>query len=135
MLLQKTNEEAGIFSALPMPYGVNLGSWLSLEDYFYVGSAGAREVASSRGMTQGNCLPPLHTGQAQLPKWNSETDLYANLVGLNKTTDGNDDSSSSTVRDALRIFHAFRVAYLDFKQELSQISAAGIKAVRVPLSW
>ena len=67
---------------LPMPVGVNLGSWLSLEDYFYVGPSGASEVATPDDKTVGSCLPPLHVGPDTGPRWNSETDLYANLTSM-----------------------------------------------------
>jgi len=60
---------------MPMPYGVNLGSWLSLEDYFYVGNTGAVEVATPDENTAAVCLPPLHLGQEGAPAWQSETDL------------------------------------------------------------
>ena len=60
---------------IPMPHGVNLGSWLSLEDYFYVGDNGAVEVATPDENTAAVCLPPLHLGQVGAPDWQSETDL------------------------------------------------------------
>lgn len=63
-----------------MPYGVNLGSWLSLEDYFYVGDSGAVEVATPDDNTAAICLPPLHLGQAGAPAWHSETDLLTRYV-------------------------------------------------------
>jgi hypothetical protein len=106
-------------SGLPVPYGVNLASWLSLEDYFFVGTGGAVEVATPDDTTAAKCLPPLSNG---LP-WHSETDLFANLT-LSKSTE-----------KAIRAFHAFRVTYLDWEEELPQIAALGIKRVRVPISW
>uniref|UniRef100_A0A7S4HVV1 Glycoside hydrolase family 5 domain-containing protein n=1 Tax=Odontella aurita TaxID=265563 RepID=A0A7S4HVV1_9STRA len=109
--------------SLPMPHGVNLGSWLSLEDYFYVGRTGAVEVATSNGVTAGMCLPPLHTGPSTGPMWNAETDLYANLA------------EAKSVAESIKTFHAFRVSYLDFDDELPRIAALGIGRVRVPMSW
>jgi len=112
-------------SSLPLPTGVNLGSWLSLEDYFYVGPRGAAEVATPDDETVGMCLPPLHTGPDTGPMWNAETDLYGNLI----------DMEGGSVRDAIKIFHAFRTSFLDWEEELSQMAKLGIHHVRVPLSW
>ena len=63
-----------------LPYGVNLGSWLSLEDYFYVGNTGAVEVATPDDNAAAVCLPPLHLGQEGAPAWQSETDLLKRYV-------------------------------------------------------
>jgi hypothetical protein len=108
---------------LPMPEGINLASWLSLEDYFFVGNNGAIEVATSEGSTVAQCLPPLHVDASTGPMWNSETDLFASL------------SEMGSVRSAIKTFHAFRDSYLDFDVELLQIANLGVKRVRVPLSW
>ena len=64
---------------VPIPTGVNLGSWLSLEDWFYVGSDGAVEVASPDDALAASCLPPLHLDESTGPRWNSETDLLDGL--------------------------------------------------------
>lgn len=112
-------------TAIPMPEGVNLGSWLSLEDYFYVGPSGAVEVATPNDKTVGSCLPPLHVGPDTGPKWNSETDLYANLKSM----------KGGSVKRTIQIFHSFRTSYLDWEEELSQIYKLGITRVRVPISW
>ena len=117
------NTSADGVDALPMPHGVNLASWLALEDYFYVGDNGAVEVATPDGSTVAQCLPPLHTGPSTGPKWNSETDLFANLTDM------------GTIRSAIKTFHAFRVSYLDFDDELPRIAKLGIQRVRVPVSW
>lgn len=111
--------------AIPMPEGVNLGSWLSLEDYFYVGPSGAVEVATPDDKTVGSCLPPLHVGPDTGPKWNSETDLYANLTTM----------KGGSIKRTIQIFHGFRTSYLDWEEELPQISKLGITRVRVPISW
>lgn len=108
---------------LPMPEGINLASWLSLEDYFFVGNDGAIEVATSEGSTVAQCLPPLHVDSSTGPIWNSETDLFASL------------SEMGSVRSAIKTFQAFRDSYLDFDVELPQIANLGINRVRVPLSW
>lgn len=67
---------------IPIPTGVNLGSWLSLEDWFYVGSNGAVEVASPDEAVAASCLPPLHLDESTGPRWNSETDLMEGLGEL-----------------------------------------------------
>ena len=110
---------------LPMPVGVNLGSWLSLEDYFYVGPSGASEVATPDDKTVGSCLPPLHVGPDTGPRWNSETDLYANLTSM----------KGGSIKRTIQIFHGFRMSYLDWDEELAQISKLGIERVRVSISW
>eukprot|EP00980_Cylindrotheca_fusiformis_P002820 scaffold672_cov126-Cylindrotheca_fusiformis.AAC.21 len=108
---------------LAMPAGINLASWLSLEDYFFVGNNGAVEVATAEGSTVAQCLPPLHVDSSTGPMWNSETDLFANL------------SETRSVRSAVKTFQAFRNSYLDFDEELPQIAKLGVKRVRVPVSW
>lgn len=107
-------------SAMKIPSGVNFGAWLSLEDYFFAGG-GAVEVATPDGQTIAACLPPLHTGQG--PRWQSETDLLANLT----KQDG--------LAVALKVFHAHRVSFIDWENDLSALAALGIKHVRVPMSW
>ena len=104
---------------------MNLGSWLSLEDYFYVGPSGAAEVATPDDKTVGSCLPPLHVGPNTGPRWNSETDLYANLTSM----------KGGSIKRTIQIFHGFRMSYLDWDEELAQISKLGIERVRVPISW
>jgi len=65
--------------SVPIPSGVYLGSWLSLEDWFYVGANGAVEVASPDDAVAASCLPPLHLDESTGPRWNSETDLLEGL--------------------------------------------------------
>jgi hypothetical protein len=85
----------------PMPAGVNVGSWLSLEDYFYVGPTGAVEVATSDSQHAAVCLPPLYTGQRGSPaSWQSETDLLASLM------------ETSGLAHALKVFQAHRTTYI-----------------------
>lgn len=70
--------------SVPIPSGVNLGSWLSLEDWFYVGANGAVEVASPDDAVAASCLPPLHLDESTGPRWNSETDLLEGLGELSR---------------------------------------------------
>ena len=117
--------------SLPMPDGVNIGSWLSLEDYFFSGQYSSIEVATPDGYdeggnqhTSGICLPPLHTTTFSTgPTWNSETDLLQNLA------------YDTTLGHALRVFHAHRNSYVDFEYDLDVLSKLGITSIRVPLSW
>lgn len=108
---------------IPMPNGVNFGSWLSLEDYFYVGNDGAIEVATPDNNTAAICLPPLHTGSDTGPKWHSETDLLMNLI------------QQIGIAKALKVFHSHRTSYIDYDTDLLSLSSLGIKSIRVPISW
>jgi hypothetical protein len=110
-------------ASLPLPKGINFASWLSLEDYFFVGDDRAVEVATFEGSIVAQCLPPLHTDSSTGPMWNSETDLFENLI------------TTGSVKSAIKTFQAFRVSYLDFDKELQQIAKLGVKRVRVPMSW
>jgi hypothetical protein len=120
---------------IPMPHGVNFGSWLSLEDYFYVGATGAVEVATPDENTVGICLPPLHVGQAGAPAWQSETDLLASLLALAGDDSNNNNDNSAVVAHALQVFHAHRTTFIT-EADLYKLShEMGIKHVRVPLGW
>jgi len=107
---------------LPMPDGVNIGSWLSLEDYFFAGDS-AVEVATPDGSTAAVCLPPLHTGSSTGPTWNAETDLLQQLT------------TKTTLGHALKVFHAHRNTFLDFDEDLEVLKQLGIHSIRIPLSW
>ena len=149
-------------TSIPLPTGVNLAAWLSLEDWFFVGNNGAIEVASPDDAIAAACLPPLHLDASTGPRWNSETDLFAGLAEhyralLEKEEDGDGDgdgggsSSSKTTTlggypndkskslgqwgKAYKAIHAFRSSYFDFESELQQLQNLGIKYVRVPVSW
>lgn len=113
-------EELIVKEVVKMPFGVNFGSWLSLEDYFFAGG-GAVEVATPDDKIVAACLPPLHTGQG--PHWQSETDLLANLT----KKDG--------LAVALKVFHAHRVSFIDWEYDLAALAMLGVKHVRVPMSW
>jgi hypothetical protein len=107
----------------PMPAGVNVGSWLSLEDYFYVGPTGAVEVATSDSQHAAVCLPPLYTGQRGSPaSWQSETDLLASLM------------ETSGLAHALKVFQAHRTTYIT-EDDVAKLAAWGVQHIRVPLSW
>jgi hypothetical protein len=109
---------------LPMPSGVNFGSWLSLEDYFFAGSGAAVEVSTHFGSTQGACLPPLHVGPPG-PRWQSETDLLRMLT----------EQTGGSLAKALAVIHAHRVSFIDWNNDLSTLRDLGIQHVRVPMSW
>jgi hypothetical protein len=109
-------------TSLPMPDGVNIGSWLSLEDYFFAGNS-AIEVATPDDRTAAVCLPPLHTGASTGPAWHAETDLLENLA------------AETTLGHALRVFHAHRNSFLDFEEDLEVLKQLGVHSIRVPLSW
>lgn len=103
--------------------GVNIGSWLALEDWFYVGDGGAIEVATPDDKIAAVCLPPLHVGPSTGPKWHSETDLFISLM------------EEYSVLHALRVFHAHRVSYIDSDEDLSILQSLGVKHIRLPISW
>lgn len=107
---------------IPIPSGVNFGSWLSLEDYFYAGPTGAVEVASPDHAKVGICLPPLHVGQEGAPAWQAETDLLGNLV------------HQVGMAQAIKIFHAHRTSFVT-EYDFQRLAQLGVKHVRVPLSW
>ena len=109
-------------TTLPMPDGVNIGSWLSLEDYFFAGQS-AVEVATPDKGTAAVCLPPLHTGASTGPTWHAETDLLETLA------------AETTLGHALRVFHAHRNSFLDFDEDLEVLKQLGVHSIRVPLSW
>ena len=136
----------------PLPTGVNLASWLSLEDWFFVGTNGAVEVASPDDAVAASCLPPLHLDTSTGPRWNSETDLLSGLADhYQKQIDAEEVSSEgrSTLGGypndklqslggygkAIKAIHAFRSSYYDIERELSTMNELGIKYVRVPVSW
>ena len=106
------------------PHGVNLASWLSLEDYFFVGRTGAVEVATDWGHTAARCFPPLYTGDDKHAlNWQSETDLFQTLA------------DRYSVREAILAFHAYRHSFIDLHNDLERIAEQGIQSVRVSVSW
>lgn len=119
---EKMNTIETSTNGIPMPSGVNLGSWLALEDYFYVGSTGAVEVATPDDKIAAVCLPPLHTGSPG-PAWQSETDLLTSLI------------DQIGIAKALQVFHAHRTSFIDFDTDFALLQQLGITNVRVPMSW
>eukprot|EP00797_Seminavis_robusta_P000451 Sro1028_g233200.1 n/a (553) ;mRNA; r:34431-36089 len=111
-------------TAVAMPSGVNVGSWLSLEDYFFAGQDGAVETATPDTMSSAICLPPLYTGrQSNAPKsWHSETDLLTSLI------------DTVGVARAIKIFHAHRTSFI-VESDIAQLARLGVQHIRVPLSW
>jgi hypothetical protein len=126
-----------------LPGGVNLASWLSLEDWFFVGSDGAVEVASPDDSRAASCLPPLHLDSSTGPRWNSETDLLAGLAehysgetggGARDNATGGGGSPGGWGK-AVGAVHAYRASYYDLDAELRTMAELGIRHVRVPVSW
>ncbi|KAL7548621.1 hypothetical protein ACHAWF_011894 [Thalassiosira exigua] len=142
------NDDEALLPALPA--GVNLASWFSLEDWFFVGSSGAVEVASPDDAVAASCLPPLHVDSSTGPRWNSETDLLAGLAkhydemtteegaGGGNTLGGYPNDKTKQLGGwgkAIKAVHAFRSSFYDPEEELRTLNRLGIKHVRVPLSW
>lgn len=125
-----------------LPAGVNLASWFSLEDWFFVGSNGAVEVASPDDSKAASCLPPLHLDSSTGPRWNSETDLLAGLAEhyseeIAKENEGMNLTGGSLGGwgKAIRAIHAYRSSFYDVDAELRTMAELGIRHVRVPVSW
>eukprot|EP00534_Pseudo-nitzschia_fraudulenta_P002176 CAMPEP_0201132032 /NCGR_PEP_ID=MMETSP0850-20130426/44584_1 /ASSEMBLY_ACC=CAM_ASM_000622 /TAXON_ID=183588 /ORGANISM="Pseudo-nitzschia fraudulenta, Strain WWA7" /LENGTH=677 /DNA_ID=CAMNT_0047402251 /DNA_START=94 /DNA_END=2127 /DNA_ORIENTATION=+ len=112
---------------VPLPPGVNIGSWLSLEDYFFAGLHNSVEVATPGQREDASkvaaCLPPLHVGSTTGPKWHSETDLFRGLV------------ERHGAKHAIEVFQAHRSSFFDLETDLERIASLGIRTVRVPVSW
>lgn len=139
-------KRAGVLASVPS--GVNLGGWLSLEDWFYVGDDGAVEVATPdppsdlvdsgrwKGGGAASCLPPLHVDASTGPRWSSETDLFGGLADHYKE-DGKSESESSLGPwgRAYRTVHAARSSYMDYDAEMPLLREIGVEYVRVPVSW
>jgi hypothetical protein len=103
-----------------VPYGVNFASWLSLEDYFFVGDDGAVEVATAQNDTAARCFPPL----VNQITWHSETDLFPQLM------------ETQGLVAAVRAFDAYRNYYFDrVVADLPLLQAMGMRSIRVPMSW
>ncbi|KAL3912630.1 MAG: hypothetical protein SGILL_006808 [Bacillariaceae sp.] len=123
-------EEVGLDSSalhteMPMPSGVNFGSWLSLEDYFFAGNSAVEVATPGTGEYRvAACLPPLHVGQHTGPKWYSETDLLGNM-----------SLASGSWAHAIEVFQAHRSSFIDLEVDLERLSTLGIKNIRVPMSW
>jgi hypothetical protein len=132
---------SGSSRAIPMPRGVNIGSWLSLEDYFFAGRESV-EVATPTGGRVAACLPPLHVGAQTGPKWHSETDLLGNLSqataweeGVGVGNGAHPTERTSAVAHAVQVFQAHRNSFVDLDVDLARLAALGVKSVRVPMSW
>jgi len=108
---------------VPMPFGVNLGSWLSLEDYFFAGLENSKEVATPDDKAVAACLPPLHLGSRTGRNWQSETDLFAQLIRENGAA------------HAVRVFAAHRASFVDLETDLERLASVGVDHVRIPISW
>jgi hypothetical protein len=110
---------------IPMPSGVNFGSYLSLEDYFFAGNSAVEVATPGFGEYRvAACLPPLHVGEHTGPKWYSETDLLGNMSKM-----------SGSMAHAVQVFQAHRTSFIDLEVDLERLSTLGIKNIRVPMSW
>ena len=114
-----------------MPSGVNIGSWLSLEDYFFAGHSSV-EVATPFGKQIAACLPPMHVGANTGPKWSSETDLLGNLT---KMVDSQKGKTGRGLAHAISVFQAHRNTYVDMDVDFARLAELGIKNIRLPMSW
>lgn len=126
-----TNNNDGLKNQIPMPSGVNIGSWLSLEDYFFAGTSSV-EVATPFGKQIATCLPPLHVGAHTGPKWSSETDLLGNLTQMVDAAPG---KSGRGLAHAVSVFQAHRNTFVDLDVDFARLAALGIKNIRIPMSW
>ena len=146
-------------SRLPIPPGMNIGSWLSLEDYFFAGPINSREVATPGqfrthdAQPVASCLPPLHVGGGgPTPTtgpvhWYSETDLFQHLIEFQATQNAaqggggplingvRQNGTVSGIQYAIEVFQAHRSSYIDLDVDLAKIAALGITTIRLPMSW
>jgi len=114
---------------LPLPTGVNLGGWLSLEDYFYVGKGGGVSVDTpTDGSYAAACLPPL-IGERR--PWHSETDLLTDLLTLNETTTVArlPGLGRTAAERANAVFRAHRNMFVDLETEFAEIRRLGMQKV------
>jgi len=121
------HNNAAVPIQIPMPPGVNLGSWLSLEDYFFAGIHNSVEVATPSTRDTASkvaaCLPPLHVGSTTGPKWHSETDLFQSLI------------EEGGAAHAIEVFAAHRSSFVDLSTDLTTLADLGITTVRIPMGW
>lgn len=112
--------------------GVSLGGWLCLEDWIFSGSVGrfasTPKLPEPYHLGQGACLPPLVPGPLDAP-WASEGQLASRLASGEMGTDNMNGHAF-----AARAFRRHRETFIQ-KKDFEQISALGIKSVRIPISW
>eukprot|EP00929_Paragymnodinium_shiwhaense_P000330 TRINITY_DN100577_c0_g1_i1.p1 TRINITY_DN100577_c0_g1~~TRINITY_DN100577_c0_g1_i1.p1 ORF type:complete len:540 (+),score=58.98 TRINITY_DN100577_c0_g1_i1:111-1622(+) len=100
--------------------GVNLGSWLHLEDWFFSGENGRFVSTPDSEPGQGHCLPPL-LNKLDEP-WRSEGGLAFKL------------NASLGPAMTATIFKAHRETFVAY-DDLKAMRDVGLKYVRVPLNW
>ena len=106
--------------------GVNLGSFLNIEDFFHASSQYVRDVS---GGTGGGRLWPVLDAMELAPVLNnttgfsSEADLFNKLVAL-----------KGGVQSAVAILHQYRREYYT-EHDFRDMQPVGIKKIRLPMGW
>eukprot|EP00928_Gymnodinium_smaydae_P078589 TRINITY_DN62711_c0_g1_i1.p1 TRINITY_DN62711_c0_g1~~TRINITY_DN62711_c0_g1_i1.p1 ORF type:complete len:518 (-),score=41.17 TRINITY_DN62711_c0_g1_i1:298-1815(-) len=100
--------------------GVNVGSWLHLEDWFFSSDNGRFVSTPDTEPGQGHCLPPL-LKKLDVP-WRSE----GSLAHFLNATRGSQDTAA--------VFKAHRETFFT-PDDLKNIRDLGVKYVRVPINW
>jgi len=101
------------------PYGVGIGGWLVLEDWFFSGATG-RHVMSQDPVGQGMCLPPLL--QRSEEPWPSEGVLVRRL------------EQEHGWKAAVQVFEAHRHTFIG-DSDWRRMQSLGLSMVRIALPW
>lgn len=106
--------------------GTNLGGWLCLEDWLFSETAGVSVSGWLGSQGQGRSLPPVaaaplepFTGSSLWPSEGILTWRMNNTIGPQVTAE---------------IFEAHRATFIT-SNDFEDMASAGVRAVRVPLSW
>ena len=118
-MMEKQNQEE------PHTFGVNLGSWLNLEDFFHTTAKFKRDV--SLGFGGGRLWPVLNYDNmssvlSDEKGWSSEADLVGKLIKM------------YGVHRAVQIVHEYRETYY-IEQDFQEMKTHGIKQIRLPMGW
>ena len=121
-----------VVHATPLPprvtltTGVNVGSFLNIEDFFHASSQYVRDVS---GVTGGGRLWPVLDAMELAAVLNdatgfsSEGDLFKKLVAL-----------KGGVQSAAAILHQFRREYYT-EHDFRDMQQVGVKKIRLPMGW